>query len=202
MDCENPRKYQMKFLKPAYNSQEKQYTSKVEGGVRLTAEQEGDSLLPTPLELKTSILTTLIPTVVEATKGWFTKPLTQEWLETRCELSLPMPEQGFEGTIKWELTELIITKEKFRFLFSILETLPAEKVVIQLEEEEEPELVQEAPPVALDPTRRVQHKQKVLRARAKAARALFKAERMTQEYIETYGEDTDWEDEESGAESS
>jgi hypothetical protein len=202
LQCENPRKNQMKFLKPAYNSQEKQYTSKVEDGVRLTAEQEGGGLRPTPQDLKASLLPVLIPTVVETTKGWFTKPLTQEWLETRCELSLPMPEETFEGSITWVLQDLIITKEKFRFLFSILEAIPAEKVVIQLEEEEEPELVQEVPPVALDPTRRVQHKQKVLRARAKAARALFKAERMTQEYIETYGEDTDWEDEESGVESS
>jgi hypothetical protein len=35
-----------------------------------------------------------------------------------------------------------------------------------------------------------------MRAREKAARALFHAERLTQEYCSIYGEDTDWEEEE------
>ena len=190
----------MKLHKPTYNAAEKQYLSKVEDGIRLTSEQEGGVLRPTVEEMKQAIVPSLIPSMVDSTKGWFTKPLTQEWLQTRCELELPTPDVQFEGKVVWELQEVIITKDKFRFLFVIVEQVEAEQVVIQLEEpvvEEE----EAAPAMALDPTRRVFAKQKVLKARAKAARALFKAERLTQEYMEMFGEDTDWEDEDSGMES-
>jgi hypothetical protein len=56
-------------------------------------------------------------------------------------------------------------------------------------EEEEGEVI------GIGPTRQQLDKQKVMRVREKAARALFHAERLTQEYCTAYGEDTDWEEE-------
>ena len=49
--------------------------------------------------------------------------------------------------------------------------------------------------IGIGPTRQQLDKKKVMRAREKAARALFQAERLTQEYCAVYGEDTDWEEE-------
>jgi hypothetical protein len=54
-------------------------------------------------------------------------------------------------------------------------------------------------PMSIGPTRRILQKHAVMKARARAARALFKAEALTQDYIRQYGEDTDWEDEADGS---
>ena len=79
---------------------------------------------------------------------------------------------------------MVISKEEFTIVFKMGVMKQAEKVVIQFQEEELP-------------AKRALQKSDVLKARARAAKALFVAESLTQEYIRLRGgEDTDWEDEE------
>jgi hypothetical protein len=197
----------MKLLKPVYNQEFKVYDSVVEDGARRIRTIEGDIWTP-PLNEESD---EYINWLIDSTKGWFTKPITKEWLTPRLEHTYETTKlRGqFEGTVEWLLTGVSITKERFFIHWKVDSFKEAPKVVIEFEEEQpdlaETEVVSEAGAdeiLAIGPTRRVLHKHRVLQARAKAARALFKAERMTQEYIQAYGEDTDWEDEESGNESS
>jgi hypothetical protein len=200
----------MKLLKPVYNAEFKQYTCDVQDGIRrITTKEADDQAVPLPEVPNTEFIEWLIT----STKGWFTKPITEEWLTPRLaqvhETTGVLP--SFEGTIHWIVSWVSITKDKFVIHWKVESVKEAPKVVIEFEEEkpedemEEVDNIPEAEGVngmELGATRRALHKYRVLKARAKAARALFKAERMTQEYIHLYGEDTDWEDEESGNESS
>jgi hypothetical protein len=199
----------MKLLKPVYNAEFKVYDCAVEGGARRIRTKEGDVWTP---NLNEESDDEYINWLIDSTKGWFTKPITKEWIAPRLQYSyettkLPAP---FEGTVEWLLRGVSITKERFFIHWKVDSFKEAPKVVIEFEEEkpeQEIESVADVPEeegetLGIGPTRRVLHKDKVLKARAKAARALFKAERMTQEYIQLYGEDTDWEDEDSGNESS
>jgi hypothetical protein len=202
----------MKLLKPVYNAEFKQYTCEVQDAIRRTTIKEADtSSVPLP-EVPNS---EFIEWLITSTKGWFTKPITEEWLTPRLyqvrETTGVLP--SFEGTIEWIVARVSITKDRFTIHWKVESVKEAPKVVIEFEEEKpegdlnEVESVKDVPEeegeiLGIGPTRRVLHKHKVLKARAKAARALFKAERMTQEYIQLYGEDTDWEDEDSGNESS
>jgi len=150
----------------------------------------------------------LVDLLLQATKGWFTKPLTHEWLLPRIEFNIPTDEvpPTFEGTVLWEPAAIIITKERFVYMCKMLTMREADKITLDFQEEEVegesnevveiPCVDEKEPPIDIGPTRRVLQKHLVLQARSKAARALFKAEHMTQKYIEAYGEDTDWEDEE------
>lgn len=182
------------------------YNCNVQDGIRRITVKEADSEIPLP-EVENS---EFIEWLITSTKGWFTKPITEEWLTPRLsqvrETTGVLP--SFEGTIEWIVAWVSITKDKFCIHWKVNSVKEAPKVVIEFEEEKaEIESVADVPEeegetLGIGPTRRVLHKSKVLKARAKAARALFKAERMTQEYIQLYGEDTDWEDEDSGNESS
>ena len=197
----------MKLLKPVYDAATKIYTCDVQNGIRRMKTKEGDTWAPSSTE---TTHTELITWLITSTQGWFTKPITEEWLSSRLEEVFEftkIPEQ-FDGTVEWSVSRVCITKERFFIHWSIESIKEAPKVVIEFEEEQ-PEEVVSLPDanerseeiLAIGPTRRVLHKHKVLQARVKAARALFKAERMTQDYIQAYGEDTDWEDEDSGNES-
>lgn len=193
----------MKLLKPVYNQEFKVYDCAVEGGARRTRTKEGDVWTPSLNEESDEYINWLI----DSTKGWFTKPITKEWLTSRLQHTYETTKLPalFEGTVEWLLTGVSITKERFFIHWKVDSFKEAPKVIIEFEEDQ-PEEVNEVPEESGDvleigPTRRILHKHKVLTARAKAARALFKAERMTQEYIQLYGEDTDWEDEDSGNES-
>ena len=128
-----------------------------------------------------------------------------------CEFTMisPLVESPaeWEGTLELTIKELVITKEKFTFIWIIDKRQEKEKVVIQLEEEdpEQKEVDEEGLPMAgvdpmsIGPTRRILQKHAVMKARARAARALFKAESITHEYVRQYGEDTDWEDDDGSS---
>ena len=96
--------------------------------------------------------------------------------------------------------------------FTLVESIPTPPVTIDFEGDEAAAVAAEVaaaeavPPEAPPPEptaathpdqeRRLQ-KQRVMKARLRAARALFMAERLTQDYIEEFcgDEDTEWEDE-------
>ena len=192
----------MKILKPSYNSHNKVYTCELVDGFRLSVLKEGDTILPNLNDLTKAIYDDIIDTVIKSTKGWFSTPLTQEWLLTRVKFDIPIQDiqSEFEGTVEFQASHLVISKETFLFQCPIVSQKEAEKVVISFEEEiveaPEPDISQEEP-MCIGPTRRILQKEIVIKARNKAARALFAAERMTQEFLEEFG-DTDWEiDEES-----
>jgi len=126
----------------------------------------------------------MISVLVEATTGWFSKPLTKEWLVPRLRYTIPTGDisADFEGTCRWVLAKVYISKETFVCEFLLAEKLSREIPLIDLQEDAS------AP--------RVEKKAVVLRARRRAAMALLKAERLMQAYAEEFGEDTDWEDEE------
>jgi hypothetical protein len=185
----------MKFTRPDYDTTHKFYTSGVKEGFCLESEIEDSTFTPSMDTLRNSILNeSTALSIVDLTKSWFSKPITKDWLLPRLECSLSTPDASFEGKCVWTFTKLIIMKEKFILSFD-LQTFPVEKIQISFPE---PEPESPAPPPALSPsdetTRQQEQKSIVLAARLRAAKALFKAERLTQAYVQTYGE-TDWEDE-------
>ena len=195
----------MKIHKPVYNSANKVYTSQLSDGFRLSVQKESADPVTLPV-ITDDLLNSLTKLVIDSTIGWFSKPLTAEWLRPRIVIQMPDDEitNDFDGTVEFLAKELILSKEEFRFRCSLDKLIPAEKVVIAFDEPEEEESIPEAggegeasEPLGIGPTRRILQKARVMKERAKAAKALFKAERLTQEYIQTYGaETTDWEESE------
>lgn len=200
----------MKLQKPVYDSARKVYVCEVTDGIRFECKREDGEWTHPFTQIPSDIVSTLATQLVDTMKHWFSKPITYEWLFPRLQMTIQEPSVGddFEGTVVWSVSTITISKETFSLEWKIVDSRPAPKVTIAFEEEEEIEEVKSIPGTTLEdslelgPTRRVLHKHKVMQARARAARALFKAERATQEYIQLYGEDTDWEDEDSGEESS
>ncbi len=147
----------------------------------------------------------IITEIVNGTKGWFSKPLTTDWLQGKLQLNIPVEQLGqdFEGSVKWKLERIEIRKLVFILHFGLFEKQEAPKINLELDFELPAPLTPSPTPIAKEfqTTRRKQQKEYVSAVREKAARLLFKAERLTQEYCQTYGEDTDWEDEISDAES-
>jgi hypothetical protein len=211
---EKPPQTPMKFAKPTYNATNKVFVSEVVEGPRYEIHKDETISAPQATEVSKGLGPAFIPTLIQATKTWFTKPLTVEWLTPRIQHKIADVASDFEGTCTWQLSRLTISKEVFLFDWAMVSQVPDEKVLIRLEDDELPaetedlREVREIPSVegeavAVGPTRRMLHKREVLRQRAKAARMLFKAERMTQEYCSLYGaEDTDWEEEDSDSEDS
>ena len=101
----------------------------------------------------------------------------------------------FEGTVTFAMDELVISKETFLFKFVITDTKEDEKVCIVFEDEAPPLPEEVLHPEEKPVNVRKLQKQRVMDLRTKAARALFHAERLTQEYYNQFGEDTEWEDE-------
>jgi hypothetical protein len=202
----------MKIFKPKYDASQKVYLCEL-GGEKPRFEINYDLERPLntadPAETAKEVYTTPLKYyLLRETKGWFTKPLTDDWLSTRICHDVPASDVSpeWEGSIRWTIQDLIITKDKFLFRWMIDAKQEKEKVVIQLEDDEKEEEVPDdgvpmAPldPMSIGPTRRILQKHAVMKARTRAARALFKAEALTQEYIRQYGEDTDWEEEDDGS---
>jgi hypothetical protein len=207
----------MKIFKPKYNAEEKVYVCELGGAKpRFAIVYDLERPMPSrdPAEIaKDTYTNSLKHYLLKETKGWFTKPLTDDWLSMRIYHDIPVVEipAEWEGTLELTIKELVITKEKFTFIWIIDKRQEKEKVVIQLEEEDQEqdqdqqEVDEEALPMAavdpmsIGPTRRILQKHAVMKARARAARALFKAESITHEYVRQYGEDTDWEDDDGSS---
>jgi len=191
----------MKLGKPSYDSSAKVYTCELKDGFRFESQLE-DGVFTPPLEAVSDLTPALVSQLLTDTKGWFSKPLTAEWLSPRIQydVSTGSVSDGFEGTLVWQAVRLMITKDKFMFILDIVEQKKSE---ILIDFQEDAPVAPAAPAAAPEPAqaqgnnvaRRELHKKTVMEARAKAARALFKAERSINEYIELYGDDTDWEDE-------
>ncbi len=206
---------QMKFSKPVYDAQAKVYRSEVSEGLCFTAEfdVEENEWSPPLNAFLTAYRPELVEATLAATRGWFTKPLTQDWLTSRLQVLLPDEElraQQFEGSAEWQIQKLLISKELFTFVCKLIGTVKKERIQLEFEEEvsqeaeddlegmEEVDVESNLPadgqPISLGPTRRMLAKEAVLEARHKAARALFRANELTRQYSSLYGEDTDWED--------
>jgi hypothetical protein len=183
-----------KLAKPVYNSSAKLYTCSITNGFRLTARREEGRFTP-ELDMNKEQVANFI---VAATHGWFSKPLTEDFLRDKIQLTIPTSSlaESFEGSVEWQMVSLTISKDVFLLTFDLVGQKEDEKICIKFEEEEEIPL-QQAEAIAIGPTRRQIQKKNVLKARAKAARSLFTAERLTQAYCEEFGEDTDWEGDES-----
>jgi len=195
----------MKFTKPTYDAKQRLYTCDVTDGFRFSERRESGSFVKDPASCIDS--DERIAHLIKSTQGWFSKPLTEEFLKGKIQYDIPtsVPE-SFEGLVEWQIQRLIISKEKFLFVCVVAQTVEDEKVSLEFPEEPSPEEpspkepdeeipLHEEAPLGIGPTRRSLEKEKVLSARSKAARALFHAERLTQEFYQTFGE-TDWEDEE------
>jgi len=174
----------MKLGRPVYDSSLKIYNCSITNGTRFSARKEEGRFVP---ELESCInKEELAEFIVTSSQGWFTKPLTKEYLKDRIKTNIPttsIPE-GFEGTLEWQMSSLVISKDTFTLGFEIVSQKQDEQICISFEEE-----------TSNAPTRRHLLKEKVLKARAKAARCLFQAEHLTQEYCQEFGDTTDWEEE-------
>ena len=206
----------MKFTKPAYDAKARIYTCDITDGFRLCVRREGGAFLK---EFSDCIDTNeRIKHLIHATQGWFSKPLTEDFLNGKIRYDIPTADipPTFEGSVEWQAKKLVISKESFLFACAIVALVEDEKLSLdfpddehlqeeQQQQQQEAALVEEIPMgaaeeeegevIGIGPTRQQLDKKKVMRAREKAARALFQAERLTQEYCTVYGEDTDWEEE-------
>jgi hypothetical protein len=205
----------MKFTKPTYDAKQRIYTCDVTDGFRFSVRRECGSFVKDPASCIDS--DERIAHLIKSTQGWFSKPLTEEFLKGKIQYDIPTSfseppasfakppasfAETFEGLVEWQIQQLIISKEQFLFVCSVTNTVEDEKVSLEFPEEHEVEVtpeeeipLHEEAPLGIGPTRRSLEKEKVLSARTKAARALFHAERLTQEFYQNFGE-TDWEDEE------
>lgn len=167
----------MKLLKPVYNAELKVYNCDVQDGIRRTTVKEADNPeIPVP-EVPND---EFVDWIITSTKGWFTKPITKEWITPRMwqvrETTGVLP--SFEGTINWIVSFVSIEKDRFTIHWKVESKKEAPKVVIEFEEEkEEVQSVEDVPEeegeaIGIGPTRRVLHKAKVLKARAKAAQVV------------------------------
>jgi hypothetical protein len=158
-----------KLGKPVYDSSAKVYTCSITNGFRLRARRE-EGRFTSELDMNKEDLARFI---VSATNGWFSKPLTEEFLKDKIQLTIPtgsLPE-SFEGLVEWQMMSLTISKDVFLLAFQVIEQKEDEKICIKFEEDEIP--LQQAEVVAIGPTRQQIQKKNVLKARAKAARSLF-----------------------------
>ena len=192
----------MKFGKPLYKSEKKIYRSEIADGFRCEVTCENNQLTPPIESFIHSLRTPLTQSLIQNTNGWFSKPLTESWLSEKIQLSFPTDSisDNFEGTLIWQAKDLSISKDEFVFHMELVEKREAPKVVIDFPEEPEPEEVKQQTRHR-EPLNRKDFKAKVMVERDRAGRALFRAERLTQEYCQLYGEETDWEesDDESGS---
>ena len=185
----------MRFAKPSYDAKERVYTCEVSDGFRFSVRRESGSFIKDPESCIDS--DERISHLIKSTEGWFLKPLTEMSLRGKIRYDIPTSVPAyFEGLVEWQIQQLIISKEQFLFIFTITQTVEDAKMTLEFPEpEDEIPLHIESPPICIGPTRRNIEKEKVLSVRTKAARALFHAERLTQEFYQNFGE-TDWEDEE------
>jgi hypothetical protein len=188
----------MKIGRPVYSKETQVYVCECSGdSFRFESVVEGGQWKP---ELSTHLESTreqMIGTIVDGTTGWFSKPLTRDWLQSKLVYKLPtdVPTE-FEGVVRWRMNKLHISKETFTCEFVVYERVMNTVPLIDLQDEEpvkEQEKEQEQEPPK-------EHKKKAkeaaLLARRRAAMALLKAERLMQAYSEEFGEDTEWEEEE------
>ena len=197
----------MKIGKATYDSDKKMYVSEITEGIRFCIEYRAGQYNPTieSIQQNENIQKVIIPAILEQTKGWFTKALQKEWLSPRLSITIPTNEipETFEGTITIETKVLMITKDKFTVVYQIIDKKASEKIELDIVEKEVLEEATissnsgEQEPLQVGPTRRMLHKEFVMSLRNKAAKALYRAEQETQRYCELYGEDTDWEDDET-----
>jgi len=201
----------MKFTKPAYDAKARIYTCDITDGFRLCVRRESGAFVK---EFSDCIDTNeRVKHLIHATQGWFSKPLTEDFLNGKIRYDIPTADipPTFEGSVEWQAKKLLISKESFLFICAIVSQVEDEKLSLDFPDDEheqqlhhqEASLDEEIPMgaeeqevIGIGPTRQQLDKKKVMRAREKAARALFHAERLTQEYCAVYGEDTDWEEEE------
>lgn len=136
----------------------------------------------------------MISVLLVETTGWFSKPLTKEWLHSRLRYTIPTSDipVEFEGMCRWTLAKLHISKESFLCEFVLAEKVANQLPLIDLQEDEVADTMS---PISNTSPTREEKKSSVLLARRRAAMALLKAERMMQAYAGEFGEDTDWEDE-------
>ncbi len=202
----------MKFTKPAYDAKARIYTCDITDGFRLCVRRESGAFVK---EFSDCIDTNeRVRHLIHATQGWFSKPLTEEFLNGKIRYDIPTADipPTFEGSVEWQAKKLVISKDSFLFACAIVSQVEDEKLsldfpdddALQQHQQQQAALEEEIPMgaeeqggevIGIGPTRQQLDKKKVMRAREKAARALFQAERLTQEYCAVYGEDTDWEEE-------
>lgn len=201
----------MKFTKPAYDAKTRIYTCDITDGFRLCVRRESGAFVK---EFTECIDTNeRVRHLIHATQGWFSKPLTEDFLNGKIRYDIPTADipPTFEGSVEWQAKKLIISKDSFLFACAIVAQVEDEKLsldfpdddALQHKGQQEAVLAEEIPMgaeedgevIGIGPTRQQLDKKKVMRAREKAARALFHAERLTQEYCAVYGEETDWEEE-------
>ena len=189
----------MKIGRPVYSKETQVYVCECTGdSFRFESVVEGGQWKP---ELSTHLESSreqMIATIVDGTTGWFSKPLTREWLQSKLVYKLPtdVPTE-FEGVVRWRMNKLHISKETFTCEFVVYERVMNAVPLIDLhedEKEQEPVKEQEQDPPKSQAKKA--KKEAALLARRRAAMALLKAERLMQAYSEEFGEDTEWEEEE------
>jgi hypothetical protein len=195
----------MKYSKPHYSTTDQAYYVTIEEGIRFNLEREGGEWKQSLETLFYKQVDVIIQQTIQLTQGWFSKPLSPEYLKPRLQVQCPTHTwDNFEGTATYEMSSLTISKQAFLFSFRLLSSKPVETLIELEEPEEEVEvpLDNDAEPLSVGPTRRRLAKMHVMHTRAKAAKALYKAEQLTQAYCDAYGDDTDWDDEEDEDEDS
>ena len=176
----------MKLGRPTYSKENQVYVCECkdeEGIFRVESSLEGGKWTPGLDGHLEKTREQMISVILDGTKGWFSKPLTKDWLMPRLRYTIPtggIP-ADFEGVCEWAVRKLHISKESFMCEYVLVDSKPITVELIELQENGE--LTQ------------AEKKALVVRARRRAGMALLKAEQLMQDYAKEFGEDTEWEDE-------
>ena len=189
----------MRLAKPVYDGSKKVYVCDVKEADDFVYSSDvfgnTSNFSKSPNVFFDETLPTCVAAILSQTLGWFSKPLVEDWLIQKLSYSIPTEsiEKGFDGVVTYTPVRLHISKEKFVLEFQLTDMKESDKVCIDFQEDLP--LPSASPKKADAEQVRLEKKQKVLQARERAARALFKAEELMHVYVEEYGVDTDWEDE-------
>jgi hypothetical protein len=189
--------------KPTYTPSKRAYICEIRDGLRFTKQvNHGEETLDSPV-----VLEQILPIVLSETRTFFSKPLKDSDIRAKlvlhAEPALSADEHTMEYTMRW--VSLEITQSHFLCLFTVdqKQRVAPPPPLISFEEVEEAPLIEEPDleTIPLDSTEplsianaRLVAKQKIRRARLRAAKAILRSEQLTKEFVAKWGEpDSDWE---------
>lgn len=193
--------------KPVYSASKRTYVCEIRDGLRFTKEvQPGEPTLDTTQALHDA----LIGVVCKEASGFFSKPLKESDIRAKLKVQvLPAISQDvvlINYTMVWSSLE--ISQNQFLCIFTVESKIPVVVPVAPLItfEDSQEYLILEEPDLETIPLEiasvfpienvRAAAKEKIRRARIRAAKAILRSEQLTKEFIGKWGEpESDWESE-------
>lgn len=198
--------------KPSYNPSKRVYICEIEDGLRFSKEVSSNE--PT-LDQTDELKNTLVDIILKETKQYFAKPVSESEIRTKLHVQSNPPFSPDPSPMLYTMgfSSLEISQTKFLCIFTVVSKTPIQSTPTiefldqDLELVEEPVLLESMPIDNTEPisirNSRLRAKQRIRRARLRAAKAILRSEQLTKEFVEKWGEpESDWESDSTDDESS